>query len=114
MSADAQVARALNGSGDADSALTPDGRLTFAKVDAVFKSGNSTRDDIPCHLIVGENVDAEVAEFYSRMCPAGVYERADGRLRVNAPNCIDCRATDVLGPRWMPREAGGGPGYRRM
>ena len=48
------------------------------------------------------------------MCPAGVYEVVDGTLRINAPNCIDCKATDVLGPRWMPREGGSGPKYRRM
>ncbi|NIP58309.1 MAG: electron transfer flavoprotein, partial [Gemmatimonadetes bacterium] len=92
----------------------PDGALTFSKVDAVFKSGNTTRDDIPSHLIVGEDVPAEVAELYVHMCPAGVYEREGDKLVVNAPNCIDCKATDVLGPRWTPREGGSGPGYRRM
>jgi electron-transferring-flavoprotein dehydrogenase len=94
--------------------ITPDGKLTFGKVDAVFKSGNTTRDDIPSHLIVGRDVPAEVADFYSAMCPAGVYERNGDRLVVNPPNCIDCKATDVLGPRWTPREGGSGPAYRRM
>ncbi|HSR41569.1 MAG TPA: electron-transfer flavoprotein:ubiquinone oxidoreductase [Longimicrobiales bacterium] len=92
----------------------PDGTLTFSKVDAVFKSGNTTRDDIPSHLVVGRDVPAEVAELYVHMCPAGVYEREGEKLVVNAPNCIDCKATDVLGPRWTPREGGSGPGYRRM
>jgi electron-transferring-flavoprotein dehydrogenase len=112
MSADADVERSLNGEPRAE--LEPDGQLTFAKVDAVFKSGNATRDDIPSHLIVGDKVDADLAEFYAHLCPAGVYEHVDGQLRVNAPNCVDCRATDVLGPRWTPREGGGGPRYRRM
>ncbi|MGH9258603.1 MAG: 4Fe-4S dicluster domain-containing protein, partial [Acidimicrobiales bacterium] len=94
--------------------IAPDGRLTFSKVDAVFKSGNATRDTIPTHLIVGRDVPAEVARFYSHMCPAGVYEVAGGTLRVNAPNCVDCKATDVLGPRWTPREGGSGPKYKRM
>ena len=94
--------------------LVPDGRLTFSKVDGVFKSGNATRDTIPSHLIGDRDVTPELAEFYARMCPAGVYERVDGRLRVNAPNCIDCKATDVLGPRWTPREGGSGPRYKRM
>jgi len=93
---------------------TPDGRLTFSKVDAVFKSGNATRDTIPIHLVVGKDVPTAVAEFYARMCPAGVYELAQGALRVNAPNCVDCKATDVLGPRWTPREGGSGPKYKRM
>ena len=95
-------------------AFTPDGRLTFGKLDAVFKSGNATRDTIPSHLRVGRDVTAEVADFYSHVCPAGVYERVGDELRVNAPNCIDCKATDVLGPRWTPREGGSGPKYRSM
>ena len=94
--------------------LTPDGTLTFGKLDAVFKSGNATRDTIPSHLIVGQDVTAEVAAFYSHVCPAGVYEQQGDELRVNPANCIDCKATDVLGPRWMPREGGSGPQYRSM
>ncbi|HET8645408.1 MAG TPA: electron-transfer flavoprotein:ubiquinone oxidoreductase [Vicinamibacteria bacterium] len=94
--------------------FTPDGTLTIRKVDAVFKAGNATRDDIPSHLIVGEDVPPEVATLYEHMCPAGVYERQGEKLMVNPPNCIDCKATDVLGPRWTPREGGSGPRYRRM
>jgi electron-transferring-flavoprotein dehydrogenase len=82
--------------------------------DAVFKSGNATRDTIPSHVIAGEDVPPEVAEFYAHMCPAGVYEVSDGKLVVNAPNCVDCKATDVVGPRWTPREGGAGPQYKRM
>ncbi len=95
-------------------AFTPDNELTFSKVDAVYKSGNLTRDDIPSHLVVGEDVPPEVADFYAAMCPAGVYEREGDKLVVNAPNCVDCRATDVLGPRWTCREGGSGPKYKRM
>ena len=94
--------------------FVPDGRLTFGKLDAVFKSGNATRDTIPSHLLVGPDVGGEVAEFYTHVCPAGVYERVGDELRVNAPNCVDCKATDVLGPRWTPREGGSGPKYRLM
>jgi electron-transferring-flavoprotein dehydrogenase len=96
------------------SATAPDGRLTFSKVDAVFKSGNVTRDTVPSHLVVGRDIPAAVADFYSHVCPAGVYEQVKGALRVNAPNCVDCKATDVLGPRWTPREGGSGPKYKRM
>jgi len=99
--------------GEADT-FVPDGKLTFSKVDAVYKSGNQTRDDIPSHLIVGEDVSPEVAEMYVHLCPAGVYERDGDKLVVNAPNCVDCKATDVLGPRWTPREGGSGPAYRQM
>jgi electron-transferring-flavoprotein dehydrogenase len=94
--------------------FVPDGKLTFQKVDAVFKSGNATRDDIPSHLLTRDQVPPAAAEFYAHMCPAGVYENQGGRLAVNAPNCVDCKATDVLGPRWTPREGGSGPRYRRM
>jgi len=108
---DAAEPRTLAG---APSASGAGGELSISKVDAVFKSGNKTRDDIPSHLIVGEDVSPEMAEFYEHMCPAGVYERDGDRLIVNAPNCIDCKATDILGPRWTPREGGSGPAYRRM
>jgi electron-transferring-flavoprotein dehydrogenase len=94
--------------------FVPDGKLTFSKLDAVFKSGNATRDDIPSHLIVGPDVTPAVAELYTHMCPAGVYERDGERLVVSPANCIDCKATDVLGPRWTPREGGSGPKYRLM
>jgi electron-transferring-flavoprotein dehydrogenase len=112
MEPDAKVERTLTPG--VSPGITPDGRLTFSKGDAVFKSGNATRDTIPVHLVVGKDVPAAVAEFYARMCPAGVYELAQGALRVNAPNCVDCKATDVLGPRWTPREGGSGPKYKRM
>jgi electron-transferring-flavoprotein dehydrogenase len=94
--------------------LVPDGRLTFSKVDGVFRSGNTTRDTIPSHLVTVADVPPAVAAFYARMCPAGVYEATPAGLRINAPNCVDCKATDVLGPRWTPREGGSGPRYRRM
>jgi electron-transferring-flavoprotein dehydrogenase len=110
MPADAEVPRMV-GRGVPFAA---DNRLTFSKVDAVFKSGNATRDSIPSHLLVGRDVSAELAEFYSHLCPAGVYERIGDELKVNAPNCVDCKATDVLGPRWTPREGGSGPRYRLM
>ena len=110
MPEDARTPRTLS----APRPFTPDGTLTFSKLDAVFKSGNATRDTIPSHLLVGRDVTAEVADFYSHVCPAGVYERVGDELRVNAPNCVDCKATDVLGPRWTPREGGSGPKYRSM
>lgn len=87
---------------------------TFSKVDAVYRSGNKTRDDIPQHLIIGKDISGDVADFYAAMCPAGVYERRGDTLVVNAPNCVDCKATDVLGPRWTPREGGSGPDYKLM
>lgn len=110
MPSDASVPRTPNGT----ARVSADHGLTISKLDAVFKSGNATRDTIPSHLLIGSDITAEVAEFYSHLCPAGVYEVVDGQLRVNAPNCVDCKATDVLGPRWTPREGGSGPKYRLM
>jgi electron-transferring-flavoprotein dehydrogenase len=100
--------------GGSPAPFTPDNVRTFSKVDAVFKSGNATRDDVPSHLIVGRDIPADLATFYSHVCPAGVYELDGDTLRVNAPNCVDCKATDVVGPRWTPREGGSGPRYRLM
>ena len=108
--ADAEIAREVT----PPRPFVPDGKLTFSKLDAVFKSGNATRDDIPSHLIVGSDISADVAELYTHMCPAGVYERDGERLVVSPANCVDCKATDVLGPRWTPREGGSGPKYRQM
>ena len=92
----------------------PTEKVGLSKVDAVYLSGNKTRDDIPSHLIVGQDVAPEAADFLAAMCPAGVYERHGDKLVVNAPNCVDCKATDVLGPRWSPREGGSGPDYKEM
>ena len=76
MPADASVPRASDGA----TPFSPDGVLTFGKLDAVFKSGNATRDTIPSHLLVGQDVSPELARFYSHLCPAGVYEVVDGQL----------------------------------
>jgi electron-transferring-flavoprotein dehydrogenase len=97
----------------------PTSSVGISKLDAVYLSGNKTRDDIPSHLTpvshkIGKEISKEVAEFYAHMCPAGVYEVRGDQLIINAPNCIDCKATDVLGPRWQPREGGAGPSYRFM
>jgi len=107
MHEDAEVARRV-------SPVAPASANGISKVDAVFKSGNATRDTIPSHLIAAQAVPGDVARFYLHMCPAGVYEATENGLRINAPNCVDCKATDVLGPRWTPREGGSGPKYKRM
>lgn len=88
--------------------------VSDSKADGVYLSGNKTRDDIPSHLEVSKNLPEAVQDFYIHFCPAGVYEKKDGKFIVNAPNCIDCKATDVFGPRWNPREGGSGPDYSLM
>ncbi len=94
--------------------FTPEKGVTVSKLDGVFNSGNNTRDDMPSHLAVGENIPPDVAKFYEHMCPAAVYEVQDGQLAVNPSNCVDCKTTDILGPRWSPREGGAGTKYKRM
>ena len=103
----------------AERAVTPSpekvsGKFTISKLDAVYRAGNATRDDIPSHLLPKESVPEAVGKFYESLCPAGVYEWNGTELVVNAPNCVDCKATDVVGPRWRPREGGSGPSYKRM
>ena len=98
MHADADVPRRVSADGDVST-------RGISKVDAVFKSGNATRDTIPSHLVANADVPPEVARFYAHLCPAGVYELTDGQLRINAPNCVDCKATDVLGRAGRPGRA---------
>ncbi len=89
-------------------------KIDLQKVDAVFQSANKTRDDLPNHLTVKKGISKEWAKFYAHLCPAGVYELDNDNLVVKSPNCVDCKATDILGPRWKPREGGSGPSYTVM
>ena len=89
-------------------------KSAFTKSEGVYLSGNRTRDKIPSHLQAKAGLSKELFQFYERMCPAGVYEEKGGQMIVNPPNCVDCKATDVLGPRWHPREGGSGPEYQLM
>ena len=87
----------------------------LSKTSAVYLSGNKTRDDIPTHLTLPAGaLPPAVQEFYTHFCPAGVYEIKKGQMIVNASNCIDCKATDILGAWWSPREGGAGPDYSLM
>ena len=52
----------------------PDGKYTFDKLSGVFTTGNATRDDAPSHIRIQQRVPRELAEAWSWMCPAGVYE----------------------------------------
>jgi electron-transferring-flavoprotein dehydrogenase len=94
-----------------------DGKLTFDKLSSVFLSGNRTRDDQPNHIRVASRVPAELAELWTRMCPAQVYEAgpagADGlvELEVSPSNCVQCGAISSKGGRLNPPEGGSGPEY---
>jgi electron-transferring-flavoprotein dehydrogenase len=101
----------------ASSYPAPDGVLTFDKLSSVFLSGNRTRDDQPNHLRVATWVPVELAEQWSRMCPAQVYEPGavgdDGlvELELSPSNCVQCGAITAKGGRLTPPEGGSGPEY---
>jgi electron-transferring-flavoprotein dehydrogenase len=96
----------------------PDGKLTFDKLSSVFLSGNATRDDAPNHIRVQQQVPAELAELWTRMCPAAVYEvgqaAGDGEVHVEVTpsNCVQCGAITAKGGRLTPPEGGAGPDYK--
>jgi electron-transferring-flavoprotein dehydrogenase len=90
---------------------TPDGKLTFDKLSSVFASGNKTRDDQPNHIVLRTDVPGEIAEHWARMCPAQVYEPADGGVTVTPSNCVQCGAITAKGGRLTPPEGGSGPEY---
>jgi electron-transferring-flavoprotein dehydrogenase len=82
---------------------TPDGKLVFDKLSSVFLSGNKTRDDAPSHIRVQTVVPAEVAELWTRMCPAQVYEPTEGGVEVTASNCVQCAAITAHAGRLSSR-----------
>jgi electron-transferring-flavoprotein dehydrogenase len=94
-----------------------DGRLTFDKLSSVYASGNRTRDDQPNHIRVREHVPREIAEAWSWMCPAQVYEVGAGdgegtvRVHLTPSNCVQCGAISAKGGRLTPPEGGSGPEY---
>lgn len=104
----------------------PDGVLTFDRPSSVYLSNIAHEEDQPCHLrLHSEKIPIEVnlADYDSpeqRYCPAGVYEivaDANGqpRLRINAANCLHCKACDIKDPTqnidWTPPQGGEGPNY---
>jgi electron-transferring-flavoprotein dehydrogenase len=90
----------------------PDGKLTFDKLSSVFLSGNATRDDAPNHICVQREVPEEIAELWTRMCPAAVYEVAENGVEVTPSNCVQCGAITAKGGRLTPPEGGAGPEYK--
>jgi electron-transferring-flavoprotein dehydrogenase len=100
----------------------PDGQLVFDKLSSVYLSGNRTRDDAPSHIRVDTKVRRELAEAWTHMCPAQVYEIVGEAspagnvvdVEVTASNCIQCGAISAKGGRLTPPEGGDGPEYTLM
>ena len=94
-----------------------DGKLTFDKLSSDFLSGNATRDDAPNHIRVQREVPQEIAELWTRLCPAHVYEVGEedaGKVvvHVTPSNCVQCGAITAKGGRLTPPEGGAGPDYK--
>ena len=102
----------------ASSYPAPDGKLTFDKLSSVFLSGNATRDDAPNHIRVRDRVPPELAELWTRLCPAAVYEvgeeagDGDVHVEITPSNCVQCGAITAKGGRLTPPEGGAGPDYK--
>jgi electron-transferring-flavoprotein dehydrogenase len=115
-----------------------DGKLTFGKLDDVFRSGTTHDENSPCHLHVADTTICatrcahEFGNPCQYFCPAAVYEMVpaavgspplskDGfsdsgkRLQINFANCVHCKTCDIMDPYqiidWVPPEGGGGPVY---
>jgi len=65
-------------------------------------------------------VPRELAEMWTRMCPAQVYEVGEGdgdgtvTVEVTPSNCVQCGAITAKGGRLTPPEGGSGPEYTQM
>lgn len=103
----------------------PDNKLTFDLLTSLSRSGTNHNENQPCHLrLLDESVPTSVNwKLYGgpegHFCPAGVYEYDEyGKLRINAQNCLHCKACDVKDPtqniQWTPPEGGGGPSYHHQ
>lgn len=109
-----------------------DNKIAFDRASSLFLSNLNYTKDQPLHLHL---LDPEMPERLNlpryggpetRYCPAGVYEyqRVDDTqnapltLRINAANCLQCKACDIKDPTlnivWVPPEGGNGPQYTNM
>lgn len=104
-----------------DNRTVADEQITFKKLTDVYYSGTKHEENQPVHLIVSDlNIcSTKCKEEYGNpcqyFCPAEVYEIEEGRLKINASNCVHCKTCDIKDPygiiTWIPPEGGGGPSY---
>lgn len=101
----------------------PDGVLSFDLLTNLQRSGTNHEEDQEAHLRVkperrdmaeGKSLE-EFAGPEQRFCPAKVYEYHEGKLVINAQNCVHCKACSIKTPnefiKWTVPEGGGGPAY---
>lgn len=99
------------------------------RLSSVFFSGNAHDESQPIHLkisdpaICTERCGHEFGNPCERFCPANVYEMVEGSqgkrtLRINAANCIHCKACDIKDPygviTWTAPEGGSGPNFQNL
>ena len=99
------------------------------RLSSVFFAGNTHDENQPVHLKVADTsicatrCGQEFGNPCERFCPANVYEIVDngqgGRmLRINAANCVHCKACDIKDPygiiTWTTPEGGSGPNYQNL
>jgi electron-transferring-flavoprotein dehydrogenase len=99
------------------------------RVSSVFFAGNTHDEHQPAHLHVADPAICatrcmqEYGNPCERFCPAAVYEMVDDEkggkmLRINAANCVHCKACDIKDPygiiTWTTPEGGSGPNYQNL
>jgi electron-transferring-flavoprotein dehydrogenase len=99
------------------------------RVSSVFFAGNTHDEHQPAHLKVADTsicatrCAVEYGNPCERFCPAAVYEMVDDgnggkALRINAANCVHCKACDIKDPygiiTWTTPEGGSGPNYQNL
>lgn len=98
----------------------PDGKLTFDLLTSVSRTGTDHEADQPVHLKIKPGMEEKYKDSLKyfngpeqRFCPAGVYEFNEGKLNINAQNCIHCKTCDIKTPgeyiEWNTPEGNGGP-----
>lgn len=107
-----------------------DGKLTFSKLDDVYRSGTKHEENQPAHLRIADfdvcntRCKEEYGNPCQHFCPAAVYEMVDQdgsgntKLKLNPSNCVHCKTCDIMDPyqliTWVAPEGGGGPVYIGM
>ncbi|MGD9842217.1 MAG: 4Fe-4S dicluster domain-containing protein [Steroidobacteraceae bacterium] len=99
------------------------------RISSVFFANNAHEESQPVHLKVADTsvcattCASEYGNPCEQFCPAGVYEivpdaAGSKQLRINAANCVHCKACDIKDPygiiTWTPPEGGSGPTYQDL
>jgi electron-transferring-flavoprotein dehydrogenase len=104
----------------------PDGVLSFDLLTNLQRSGTNHEEDQEAHLRIKPELkkfpESESLKVFDgpeqRFCPAKVYEYHEGKLIINAQNCLHCKACSIKTPgqfiKWTVPEGGGGPAYSNM